>query len=83
MRAEQVLPDSADRIEMRGATIRKGTVGAFLANARVWTDPQASEQARAEAEADMLDALPALRALGLFDVLDIRDVALRDWVHTH
>ncbi|PRY08571.1 hypothetical protein B0G73_102144 [Paraburkholderia sp. BL25I1N1] len=31
----------------------------------------------------MLDALPALRALGLFDVLDIRDVALRDWVHAH
>jgi hypothetical protein len=83
MRAEQVLPDSADRIEIRGATIRKGTVGAFLANARVWTDPQASEQARAEAEADMLDALPALRAIGLFDVLDIRDVALRDWVDAH
>ncbi|TDY21841.1 hypothetical protein B0G81_2074 [Paraburkholderia sp. BL6665CI2N2] len=68
---------------MRGATIRKGTVGAFLANARVWTDPQASEQACAEAEADMLDALPALRAIGLFDVLGIRDVALRDWVHAH
>ncbi|MFM0054142.1 hypothetical protein [Paraburkholderia phytofirmans] len=83
MRAEQVLPDSADRIEIRGATIRKGTVGAFLANARVWTDPQASEQARAEAETDMLDALPALRAIGLFDVLDIRDVALRDWVDAH
>lgn len=83
MRAEQVLPDSADRIEIRGATIRKGTVGAFLANARLWTDPQTSEQARAEAEADMLDALPALRAIGLFDVLDIRNVALRDWVDAH
>jgi len=83
MRAEQVLPDSADRIEIHGATIRKGTVGAFLANARLWTDLQASEQARAEAEADMLDALPALRAIGLFDVLDIRDVALRDWLDAH
>ena len=83
MRAEQVLPDSADRIEIDGATIRKGTVGAFLANARLWTDLQASEQARAEAEADMLDALPALRAIGLFDVLDIRDVALRDWLDAH
>lgn len=83
MRAEQVLPNSADRIELRGATIRKGTVGAFLANARVWTDPQASERARAEAEADMLDALPALRAIGLFDVLGIRDAALRDWVDAH
>lgn len=83
MRAEQVLPDNVDQVELRGVTIRKGTVAAFLANARVWTDPQASESARAEAGTDMADALPVLRALGLFDVFDIRDVALRAWVLAH
>ncbi|RAS25766.1 hypothetical protein [Paraburkholderia bryophila] len=80
MRAEQVLPDSINQTEIGGTTIRKGTVAAFLANARVWTDPNASEAAYAEAEADMVDALPALQLLGLFDVLEIRDHALREWV---
>lgn len=62
MRAEQMLPDHADRIEADGTTIRKGTVGAFLVNARVLTDPNAAPADRARAEADTIDALPALRA---------------------
>ncbi|AFQ50769.1 hypothetical protein [Burkholderia cepacia] len=80
MRAEQMLPDHADRIEADGTTIRKGTVGAFLVNARVLTDPNAISADRARAEADAIDALPALRALGLFDVLEVRDPALRAWL---
>jgi hypothetical protein len=83
MRAEQYLPDDVDQIELRGVTIRKGTVAAFLANARVWSDAEASEKARAEAETDMADALPVLRALELFDVFEIRDVSLRAWVLAH
>jgi hypothetical protein len=80
MRAEQLLPDHLDQVEFSGTTVRKGTVGAFLANARVWNDGGASETARAQAARDIADALPALRALGLFDVLEIRDAALREWV---
>jgi hypothetical protein len=80
MRAEQMLPDHADRIEVGGTTIRKGTVGAFIANARVLADPGASAAERATAEADLIDTLPALRALGLFDVLEVRDAALRAWL---
>lgn len=80
MRAEQLLPDHADRIEADGTTIRKGTVGAFLVNAQVLTDPNAAPADRARAEADTIDALPALRALGQFDVLDVRDPALRAWL---
>jgi hypothetical protein len=80
MRAQDILPDHVNQADFGGTTIRKGTVAAFLANARVWTDPQTSEAARAEAETDMLETLPALRAVGLFDVLDIRDTALRAWV---
>jgi len=72
MRAEQLLSDHADHIDVEGTTIRKGTVAAFLANARVWSDAQASETARAQAAADIVDALPALHATGLFEVLAIR-----------
>ncbi|MCO8589001.1 hypothetical protein [Burkholderia multivorans] len=83
MRAEQLLPDDQDRLDAGDTTIRKGTVGAFLINVRVLTDPHASTAERARAEADVLDALPALRALGLFDVLDVRDRALRAWLDAH
>ena len=80
MRANQMLPDHVNAVDVHGTTVRKGTVAAFLANARVWSDPRASEPARADAAADIVDALPALRALGLFDVFDIRDDALRAWI---
>jgi len=80
MRAEQILPDHLDQVDINGTTIRKGTVAAFLANARIFTDRGASEEARTRAEADIISALPALRAIGLFDVLEIRDIALRKWV---
>ncbi|WP_175680997.1 hypothetical protein [Burkholderia cenocepacia] len=80
MRAEQMLPDHANQVDVGGTTIRKGTVGAFLVNARVLIDPNAAPAERARAEADAIDALPALRALGLFDVLEVRDPALRAWL---
>ncbi|MCU9954534.1 MULTISPECIES: hypothetical protein [Burkholderia] len=80
MRAEQMLPDHADRIDAGGTTIRKGTIGAFLVNARVLTDPDATPADRARAETDTIDALPALRAIGLFDVMEVRDPALRAWL---
>ncbi|GAB7537078.1 hypothetical protein AB4851_25160 [Burkholderia sp. 22PA0099] len=80
MRAEQLLPDGQNQADLNGVTVRKGTVGAFLFNARVLGTPDATPQARAEARADILAALPALRALGLFEVLEVRDPALRAWI---
>lgn len=82
MRAEHLLPDHVDQVEFNGVTIRKGTVAAFLANSRIWTDRASTEAARAAAAADIVAALPALRAAGLFDVLDIRDVQLREWIES-
>ncbi|WP_186082589.1 hypothetical protein [Burkholderia gladioli] len=79
MRAEQLLPDEQNETKLAGVTVRKGTVGAFLANARVLGTPDASGAQRA----DILAALPALRALGLFEVLEIRDPALRAWIEAN
>ena len=84
MRAEDLLPDHQNMHQFPdGTIIRKGTVGAFLVNAKVWGDPVAVPAQRAEAERDILDALPALRALGLFEVLSVRDAALQRFVDTH
>ncbi|MGO1002591.1 hypothetical protein [Lysobacter sp. CA196] len=77
MRAEELLPDHLDHTRIDGVLVRKGSVGAFLANARVWSDAGAEADARAQAERHIAEALPALRALGLFEVLEIRDPRLR------
>ena len=78
MRADQILPDDADHARFAGLTIRKGTVAAFLANARTWARADAGADERAQAQARIVEDLPALRALGLFEVLEIRDERLRE-----
>ncbi|WP_235835288.1 hypothetical protein [Piscinibacter terrae] len=80
MRAEDVLPDHVNQGDFNGVTVRKGTIAAFLHNARCWSDPLSAPDQRAAAQRDIEASLPDLRALGLFDVLDIRDPALREWI---
>ena len=80
MRAEDVLPDQQNQGQFNGVTVRKGTVGAFLAKARLWLDEPSGSAERSIAERDIVDALPALHALGLFDILQVRDAALRELV---
>ena len=83
MRADQILPDDVDHGQFNGVTIRKGTVAAFLANARTWADPRASADDRAQAQEQIAADLPALCALGLFEVLEIRDARLRAFVNAN
>ncbi|MFJ7795102.1 hypothetical protein [Pseudomonas sp. NPDC096950] len=77
MRAEDLLPDEINQGQFNGTTVRKGTVGAFLINARTLADSTASDEQRRAAEQDIVEALPALRALGLFEILQVRDQRLR------
>jgi hypothetical protein len=83
MRAEELLPDQVNHTNLNGVTVRKGTVGAFLCNARVWCDHNSSAPTRLAAEQDIVDALPALRALGVFEVMEIRDAGLRTLIEAH
>ena len=82
MRADQILPDDVNHGQFQGVTIRKGTVAAFLANARTWTDAHAGAHEHAQAQAQIVEDLPSLRALGLFEVLEIRDERLRALVES-
>lgn len=77
MRAQDVLPDHVNEVEAGGVTVRKGSVGAFLANARVLQDPATPAGERDAARRDIEALAPGLRALGLFDVLEVRDPQLR------
>ena len=80
MRAEDILPDDINHGRFDGVVIRKGTVAAFLANAKTLSRADATPADRTAAQRDIAESLPALRALGLFDLLTIRDDALRAWV---
>jgi hypothetical protein len=83
MRAEELLPDDVNQRDFSGVVVRKGAVAAFLANARILSDLTSSVAAREIAEQDIVDGVPALRALGLFDVMQIRDETLRAFVEAH
>lgn len=80
MRAEELLPDEQNQGQFQGVTVRKGTVGAFLINARTWLDTGNSGAQRTEAERDIIAALPALHALGLFELLQVRDAKLQELI---
>ncbi len=83
MRAEDLLPEHVNTGEFNGVTVRKGTVGAFLVNTRIFLDPCSPIDTCQQAEADMIDALPALCALGIFDAFEMRDLRLRNFVREH
>jgi hypothetical protein len=80
MRPQDILPDHINHMKFNGLVIRKGTIAAFLCNARIWCDPDTTPASRAEVERDIIEALPALHALDLFEVLAVRDDALRELI---
>ncbi|WP_064576300.1 hypothetical protein [Cupriavidus gilardii] len=80
MKPETMLPDHIDTVQANGITVRKGSVGAFLANWRVLSNPSQSDDRRAAAREDLVALLPALTALGLFDVFEARDPRLRELI---
>ncbi len=83
MRAKDFLPDDVNQGELDGVTVRKGTVGAFLANARLLMSVDTPKAEAAVLEGDILEALPALRALGLFEIMQVRDERLRRFIDAH
>ena len=59
MKAEDILPDRQDRIHLGGVEIRKGSVGAFIANARLLLEEELPAEQRRQAEEDLRALLPA------------------------
>lgn len=80
MRAEELLPDHINEARLNGVSIRKGTIGAFLVNASVILNPDAGEDERAQAYRDVEDAIPALQALGVFEIFQVRDPDIRRFI---
>ena len=82
MRPEDALPDQANIAEINGVSVRKGTIAAFLQNAMRWSDPATPEAEREALGAEIAKSVPALRALNIFTVFDVRDARLRDFMES-
>ena len=55
-------------------------VEAFVACAHQMLDPSTPESTRRAMEPRLLAQLPALRALGVFELFEVRNLALRAWL---
>jgi hypothetical protein len=63
-----------------GAESVSSPLEAFVACAHQMLDPSTPEPVRRATEPRVLALLPALRALGVFDLFELRDPALRAWL---
>ncbi|WP_454785235.1 hypothetical protein [Legionella sp. WA2024007413] len=62
---EDIIPDGVDNISINGTLVRKGTVAAFLANAKVLEHQYSTEIQKNEAIKTMKELAPAIIATGL------------------
>ena len=62
------------------ADIRVQPLEAFVACAHQMLDPATPESMRRAIEPRLLALLPAVRALGVFELFEVRDPALRAWL---
>ena len=70
---EDVLPDGAERASFDGREIRKGTVAAFVANARALDEAEPGSEVHRELIDALASLAPQLAAIGLFEVFEARN----------
>ncbi len=68
IRPEDVLADGADSTGFGGITARKGTIAAFVANAKILDELAEESPDREAVLAQLRELAPALRAVGVLDV---------------
>ncbi|WP_158880950.1 hypothetical protein [Rhodanobacter sp. L36] len=71
---------SITEILSRKAETAASPVETFIACAHQMLDPSTPEAVRRAMEPRLLAQLPTLRALGAFDLFELRDPALRTWL---
>jgi hypothetical protein len=74
---EDMLEDGQDVRVINGISVRKGTLGAFIGNARRLDDYPVGSEERGEIVDQLRVLAPAVRALGLLEVFEPRGEVLR------
>ena len=78
VRPQDMLEDQQDVATINGVQVRKGTLGAFIANARrLGSHPEGSAE-RAEILGQLRALAPAVRAVGLLEVFEPRSEELKE-----
>jgi len=78
VRPSDVLPDDLDVGIMNGVSVRKGTIGAFVANVKLLEGLDPSDPGYREVVDQLRALVPAVRAVGVFDVLAPRSPVLAE-----
>ena len=78
VRPEDVLSNAENTASVGGVTVRKGTVAAFIANAKLLDDMPADDPRTDVIEAELRALAPAVRAVGLLDVFAPRSPRITD-----
>ena len=78
VRPEDLLPDDQNSAKINGTVVRKGTVAAFLANARTLSALPPGSPDREPIIEQLRGSAQALREIGLFDVFELRSGELAE-----
>jgi hypothetical protein len=74
--AADVLADGVEGGEFQGMFVRKGSIAAFIANAKALAELEPGTPDYQVIADAIRDLKPALEALALFDVVEVRDPAV-------
>jgi succinate dehydrogenase/fumarate reductase flavoprotein subunit len=75
---EHLMPDDQNFAELNGITIRKGTMGAFLANLRILSGMPSDAPGREAVLEQLKQGIPTMRENGLFELFTFRSPELAE-----
>jgi hypothetical protein len=78
VRPEDLLPTGVDSGVINGVEVRKGTVAAFVANAKRLEALPSDSDEYTELAHQLRAARPLLEAIGVLEVFDVRSQRLRE-----
>jgi hypothetical protein len=75
---EHLMPDEKNFADVNGITVRKGTMGAFLANLRILSGMPHDSPDREAIIEQLRQAIPTMRENGLFELFTFRSPELAE-----
>jgi hypothetical protein len=78
IRPQDILPDGQDSAVVGSTTVRKGSVAAFMANARLLDQTEPGSPDAEILGAELRELAGPLEALGLFEVFEIRSARVAE-----
>ena len=78
VRPEHLMPDDQNFAQVNGVTVRKGTMGAFLANLRILRSMPSDSPDREAIIEQLRQGIPTMRENGLFELFTFRSPELAE-----